>query len=161
MEKQLMILSESLDSKTEILEKLLQDSILQQQLITQENPDLEAYDKVVEEKDQLIDRITHLDDGFEALYEKLSEGLQQNKERYAVQIRNLKQKIEKVTELSVKVQKQEAVNKELLDEYFRKQRGGIRQNRTTARAAYGYYKQMSSISSANSSFVDNKYHPES
>jgi len=161
VEKQLLILSESLDSKCEILEKLLNDSVLQQQLIAQENPDLEAYDNLVEEKDQLIDRMTHLDDGFEAMYEKLSEGLQQNKDRYAEQIRDLKRKIEKVTELSVKVQKQEAVNKELLDDFFRKQRGGIRQNRTSARAAYGYYKQMSSISSANSSFVDNKYHPES
>lgn len=160
MEKQLTILSESLERKEEILKALLAYSKKQELELNQTEPDVAAFDLLVDQKDQLIDQLTHLDEGFEAMYEKLSDGLKQNKDQYASQIRELKNKIEKVTALGTLIQKQEAINKKLIDDYFAKQKNNLRKNRTNARAAYDYYKSMSGINSATSSFMDSKHNKE-
>ena len=101
MENQLTILSESLDKKLEVLQKIQDYNKRQEEIFSAEKVDMSLFDDAVEEKQRLIDEVVRLDEGFEILYEKLAKELEGNRQRYAPQIRELQSKVAKVTELSV------------------------------------------------------------
>lgn len=157
MENHLAILAEGLDRKIQVLKQIKECCDRQAEVLSQEEVELEAFDKEFEEKDKLIEEMTRLDDGFDPLYKELSKELQDNKAKYAAQIKELQERIEKVTELSVSIQTQETRNKKAVEEYFARTRNGIRQNRQSSKAAYDYYKNMSGISLSTSRFMDDKH----
>ena len=153
MESQLTILSESLDKKLEVLQKIQEYNKRQEEVFSAEKVDMSLFDDAVEEKQRLIDEV---DDGFEIMYEKLARELEGNRQRYAAQIRELQAKVAKVTELSVSVQAQEARNKKLIESYFAKERSNIGQRRKSARSAFDYYKSMSSTGYTQPQMYDSK-----
>ena len=156
MENQLTILSESLDKKLEVLQKIQEYNKRQEEIFSAEKVDMSLFDDAVEEKQRLIDEIVHLDDGFEIMYEKIARELEGNRERYASQIRELQTKLAKVTELSVSIQAQEARNKKLVEDFFAKERAGIGQRRKNAKSAFDYYKSMSGTGYVQPQMYDNK-----
>ena len=156
MENSLTILSESLDKKLEILQKVQEYNKQQEKAFSEETIGLDDFDAAIGEKGKLIDEINRLDAGFETLYEKLADELKNNRERYAAQIRELQQKVAAVTDLSVTVQAQEARNKQLVEQYFAKRRVGIKEGRTSSKAAYNYYKNMSNANAVPPQFMDSK-----
>lgn len=156
MESQLTILSESLDKKLEVLQKIQEYNKRQEEIFSAEKVDMSLFDDAVEEKQRLIDEVVHLDDGFEIMYEKLSRELEGNRQRYAAQIRELQAKVAKVTELSVSVQAQEARNKKLIESYFARERAGIGQRRKSAKSAFDYYKSMSGAGYVQPQMYDSK-----
>ena len=99
MESQLTILSESLDRKLEVLQKIQEYNKRQEEVFSAEKVDIRQFDAAVEEKQHLIDEVVRLDDGFEILYEKLAKELEGNRQRYAAQIKEMQAKVAKVTEL--------------------------------------------------------------
>lgn len=143
MKNQLDILSESLDKKLQVLQEIQEYNLKQEKAFLSEQVALEQFDAAMEEKEALIQKVLDLDEGFELLYERLSEELKNNRELYKDQIQELQEKIARVTEMSVAVQAQEARNKQLIEGFFAKARTGIRQNRKSSKAAYDYYKSMS------------------
>ncbi len=156
MESQLNILSESLDEKIKVLEEIQAYNLKQEASFKNGTADLEEFDEAVEAKDQLIERLMRLDDGFEVMYAGLAEELRENREKHADQIKELQAKIATVTEMGVTIQAQEARNKKLVEDYFSKARAGVRQNRQSSKAAYDYYKSMSGANLAQSRFMDSK-----
>ena len=156
MENQLNILSESLDEKIQILGQIQRLNRRQSEAFSKETADLDEFDKAFDEKDKLIDSLTRLDDGFEALYDRVAEELKENRMRYVAQIKSLQEKIAKITELSASIQAQEARNKRLMESYFAQTRSGLKQNRQTSKAAYDYYRNMSGVAYSASRFMDNK-----
>ena len=145
MENQLTILSESLDKKLEVLQKIREYNKRQEEIFSAEKVDM-----------SLIDEVVRLDEGFEILYEKLAKELEGNRERYASQIKELQAKVAKVTELGVSVQAQEARNKKLVENYFARERAGIGQRRKNAKSAFDYYKSMSGAGYVPPQMYDNK-----
>ena len=93
MENQLTILSESLDKKLEVLQKIREYNKRQEEIFSAEEVDMSLFDDAVEEKQRLIDEVVHLDEGFEIMYEKLARELEGNRQRYAAQIRELQTKV--------------------------------------------------------------------
>ena len=75
MENQLTILSESLDKKLEVLQKIREYNKRQEEIFSAEEVDMSLFDDAVEEKQRLIDEVVHLDEGFEIMYEKLAKGV--------------------------------------------------------------------------------------
>ena len=155
-ESYLNILQESLEKKLQVMAEIQKYSLLQQEIFQSEEADLEKYDEYVDKKDELLEKLTALDNGFETLYKGLSEELQGNRERYAGQIRRLQELVTKVTEDSVAIQAQEKRNKKLVEDYFRRARAGIAQNRRSSRAAYDYYRSMSGSGVETSQLYDTK-----
>lgn len=148
MRNRLSILEESLDNKLKVLEQIREYNLQQEKSFREETADLDSFDEAIEKKDELIERLARLDDGFEVLYEEISEELKENREKYAGQIKNLQNKIAQVTELSVTIQAQEQRNKKLVESYFARQRANISQSRKSSKAAYNYYKSMSGSNSS-------------
>ena len=156
MENQLTILAESLEKKIQVLTAIQEYNKRQEQAFTSEQVDMNAFDDAVEEKGRLIEQLTLLDDGFETMYAKLSEQLQQDRVRYATQIRGLQQQIAQITELNVVIEAQEKRNKQLVEQYFAKERAGIRESRKASKAAYDYYKKVNNTSYMPPQFLDSK-----
>lgn len=155
-EKYLSVMEESLEKKIQILTKIQEYNQRQQEILQAQNVELEKFDECVDRKDELIEELTALDSGFEALYENLSEELQGNREKYAQHIKRLQDLVSDVMEQSVTIQAQEARNKKLVEDYFRRERKQIGQTRKNSQAAYDYYKSMSQSNAAPPQFMDSK-----
>lgn len=155
-ENYLNVLEDSLQKKLQVLAKIRDYNLRQEEIFRSDSVEMERFDEYVEEKGALIDEVTALDNGFEQLYQKVAEELKDNRERYAEQIRRLQGLVSRVTEESVSIQAQETRNKKLLEDYFRKQKQGIGQSRKNSKAAYDYYKNMSQAGTVQPRFMDNK-----
>ena len=155
-ENYLNILEESLQKKLQVMAKIQDYNLRQQEIFRSDNVELDKFDEYVAEKGALIDELTALDNGFETLYGKVAEELADNRERYAEQIKRLQELVSRVTEESVGIQAQEARNKKLVEDYFRRERNNLNRNRKSSKAAYDYYKSMSQTNVVPPQFMDNK-----
>ena len=156
MNNSLDVLSDSLDVKLEVLTKLLEYTNTQKEIFDVENPDMDEFDRIFDEKDVLLDKLESLDEGFEELYKRVSDQLKENRSQYSAQIKNLQEKISRITELSASIQAQEARNKKTIDEYFARERQGIKQTRVSSKAAFDYYRNMSGMNLQSSGMWDSK-----
>lgn len=156
IENYLDILEESLKKKMQVLSRIQEYNERQREIFQSEPVNMDDFDSYVEEKGVLIGQLNSLDEGFETLYAKLAEELKGNREKYAVRIRTLQALVTRVTEMSVTVQAQEARNKKLIEDYFSKERSGIRKGRKSSKAAYDYYKNMSKTSVTPPRMMDEK-----
>jgi flagellar biosynthesis/type III secretory pathway chaperone len=156
MDNYLSVLEDSLKKKLQILDELTDYTTQQQELLKVEELDYEAFDRLVDQKDPLIQRIMELDQGFETVYDRIKEQLLGNKEQYAAQIRALQSLIGELTDKSVKLQTMEQRNKSAVEQQFRKSREKIRQGRQNKQAALNYYKNMNNSNYVPPQFLDDK-----
>lgn len=152
----LTLLEESLRKKLEVMAEIRKYNQRQQEIFRSEDVDLDKFDEYVDEKGRLIDRVSALDNGFEQLYANVAEELRDNREKYSEQIRTLQQLVTEVTDTSVAIQAEEARNKKLIEDYFKKERNGIKKGRQSSKAAIGYYKTMSKSAVVQPVFMDSK-----
>ena len=129
MKNSLTILAQSLDKKIAILEKIQKYNELQEESFLSGEADLDSFDEAFTKKDELIEELDRLDTGFETLYGEIKRELENNRAAYAEEIKGLQNQIRRITELSNSIQAKEARNKKLVEEYFAKRRGEIRQGR--------------------------------
>ena len=148
MESQLSILQESLVAKRRVLLEIQEYNRKQEAVFMADEVDMYLFDEAIEEKGRLVQKLTQLDDGFEAMYEKLSRELQDNREKYADQIRVLQQQIKEITDLGISIQAQEARNKSLIEGFFSRERSSMHRSLQNSAKAYNFYKSMSSLSAA-------------
>lgn len=156
MDNYLSVLEDSLKKKLQILDELTDYTMQQQELLKVEELDYEAFDRLVDQKDPLIQKIMELDQGFETVYDRIKEQLLGNKEQYAAQIRALQSLIGELTDKSVKLQTMEQRNKSAVEQQFRKSREKIRQGRQNKQAALNYYKNMNNANYVPPRFLDDK-----
>ena len=152
----LTVLEESLRQKLQVLAEIQEYNLQQENIFGSDNVDMSKFDEYVDRKGELIDKLTGLDRGFERLYVKVSAELKGNQEKYAEQIMTLQHLISRITEESITVQAQEARNKKLIEDYFKREKEGIRKNRVSSKVAYDYYKSMSKSSVVMPQFMDSK-----
>ncbi|MCI8527707.1 MAG: flagellar protein FliT [Lachnospiraceae bacterium] len=152
----LTLLEESLKRKLQAMAEIQAYNLRQQEIFQAEEVDLDKFDEYMAEKQNLIEKLTSLDRGFESLYEKVAEELKENRHQYGAQIRTLQELITEVTEAGVTIQAQEARNKKMIEDFFRKERDNIRMNRKTSKAAIDYYKNMSKSAVVMPQFMDSK-----
>ncbi|MCR4792575.1 MAG: hypothetical protein K5871_07485 [Lachnospiraceae bacterium] len=158
MAEYLQLLEESLVRKISVLDRIGEFNLKQRELFTviSETPDLDKFDSYIEEKDKLIEELNSLDDGFESLYARVADELKTDKESNAPMIRKLQDLIREVTDKSSTLQAQEAENKRLMEEYFKKAKDGIGKGRTSLNAAYSYYQVQRGVSAPESLYLDSK-----
>ena len=136
------IMLQSLKKKEQVLDEIIRMDDRQKDTLMDPECPFDVFDETVEAKSACIDQLNQLDSGFEKLYAQVAEELDQNREDYAKEIRDMQQCIRRVTDKSVKIQAQEARNKQLMKEKFstvQKQATDVRKN---SRAITGYYNSM-------------------
>jgi len=126
------------------------DLLIQLQGLNREQKDiLEDYDSTPEDLDEnmdkkssIIDILEKMDDGFQDLYDKVKTELDNNREAYATEIKNMQESIRTITDLSASVQAEEARNKELAKQRFSYVRSQIKDTRANQKAVASYYNNM-------------------
>lgn len=144
IESYLNIMNDSLQKKKDLLDKIIVTCEEQEQLLRQEQFSFSEFDALMTEKEKQAAELSRLDDGFEALYEKVKEQLQNGKDQYRTQILSMQALIKEITEKSNHIQTLEERNKQGMEIHLRKERGKLQQNRQASAAAYNYYKSANS-----------------
>lgn len=152
----ILIMLQSLEKKKKVLDSIIQ--INKRQRNELENPSLDPddFDKTMEEKSELIDQLELLDNGFEKVYERVRDELQENKESYRNEILKMQDYIRLLTEKSVEIQSQEARNKQLMEQKFASVKKQVREIRSSQKVVNQYYKNMMKKGYTEPHFLDNK-----
>ncbi|MDE7332499.1 MAG: flagellar protein FliT [Lachnospiraceae bacterium] len=156
IENYLDILADSLQKKLIVLDKIEDENNQQAKMLKSDSFPYDEFDAAIDRKGGLIEELTALDDGFDSLYQRIREQLQDNRDRYKGQIAELQELVKKVTDKSIAVQAQEARNKQLVEAAFAKEKNSVKFSKMNSKAAYGYYKSMSKGNVVIPQFMDKK-----
>ena len=150
------ILIESLQKKIRILDEIILADQEQREGLEDPNLDPDDFDKIVEKKSEYIEQLDQLDNGFEELFARVRDELNENREKYKEQIHTMQDLIRKITDKSLMIQKQEAQNKELMQQKFAAVRSQAREVRKSQKIVNQYYKNMMKTNYIDPQFMDNK-----
>ncbi len=151
------MLEESLVKKIEVMKSIEEENEKQKKLLKNPNEvDEEAFDKILDEKGELIDQLLKLDDGFQSLFDRVKEEVGQNKDKYKDQIKRMQDYIQEITGMSASIEAAEHRNKKLAEEYFSAAREKMNFSRQTSAAAFNYYQTMNNYRDVPPQFMDNK-----
>ena len=155
-ENYLMIMIQSLKKKIEVLDCIIDAD--ERQKIGLEDPSLDPddFDKIVEEKAKYIEHLDLLDQGFDKLFERVKDQLNDNREIYKNEIKEMQVLITRITEKSSEIQVQEMRNKELMSQKFAKVHKQARDVRANQQAVNHYYQNMKRLNVIDPQFMDNK-----
>lgn len=152
----MQMLAESLVKKTEILSVLIAKTNTQKDVVSAPEVDWDAFDKIVEDKGNLVDELVKLDDGFDALYARIKEELIANKDAYKTEIAKMQILIKDVTEKSTELQAMEHRNKSLIEQRFAESKKAIKQSKMGSKAAMEYYQRMNNLKNVDPHLMDKK-----
>ncbi len=93
MSNSLDILSESLDDKIKLLKEIQEYNKKQELAFSEGEPDINSFDSAIEEKGVLIERLEKLDEGFESLYERVSDELKKTDQNMLTRSRNCRTRL--------------------------------------------------------------------
>ena len=152
------ILTDSLQKKEQILDRIIGINEQQTAIIKADTLDEEGFDKTVEEKDTLIAKLDDLDNGFERVFARVEEELssEAGRKQYAAQIGIMKTLITSITGKSMTIQAGEEHNKKALERYFREERERIKSGRIGSKTALNYYNNMKNRNHVPPHFLDSK-----
>ncbi len=151
----LMVLSESLDKKIVILDEL--DTLTDEQKVIVEADAFEdeKFNANVEQKAALINELQKLDTGFQLLYDNIKKQIENDREQYKAEIKDLQSKITIILDKNASLQVAEARNKILVEKRFAILKREARQVKKSRDMAANYYKTMNNIS-GEPYFLDKK-----
>lgn len=135
-------MKESLKKKQGIMTQLLNYTKEQDQLLRQERMDMERFEQLLEQKDTLLQQVSTLDNGFTGIFQKISSGLESNKQLYYKDIVEMQAMIRDITDIGVQIEGQERKNKTRFEQYLIKERQEIKKSRQSSRTAVSYYQNM-------------------
>lgn len=152
----IQIMIQSLKKKNQILDVII--SLNQQQRDELENPALDPddFDLTVEKKAKQIEELETLDNGFQELFERVQEELNNNREAYREEIAVMQELIRSLTEKSADIQTQEQRNKELMTRKFAAVRKQVKEVRKSQKIVNRYYKNMMKTAYIEPQFTDKK-----
>ena len=153
--KYLNVLIEGLQKKNSILERIVACNEKQAEAVAADRG-LEEFDRLVDEKAVLIDQINQIDNGFQSVFDRVKQELNDHREAYKEQIHTLQDLIRRMTDLGVAVETGEARNKQAVEQYFAYARKNYNSTRKSAQAASDYYKSMSRMNYIDPQLMDNK-----
>lgn len=148
------ILIESLQRKIAILTSVQEQNAIQAGVITASDFDDAAFNETIEKKSKLITELLFIDNGFESVYNRIKDEIQEKRDAYADKIRTLQKLIGQITDLSTQIQASEQRNDMQLKNRFRGERQKLKQSNATVKAVTGYYKSMSNLNTGGNSYMD-------
>ncbi len=130
---------------------------LPQKLLLQD-PNLlpDDFEKNMEYKSQQVDRLGLLDAGFEELYAKVRDTLNENRAQYADEIQKMQSLIKDITAKTNTVQTQEARNREEASRKFADVREQVKGVRNSQKVVKQYYQTMMKQQTYSPQVIDNK-----
>lgn len=150
------ILKDTLKKKTQLIDKLLEETLNQELALSQKEVDIDAFEEGVERKGYFIQQLAQLDDGFELIYERFGMEIKKNKLQYQGDILELQNYIKEVLDKSTLLQGKEKNNKEKFERYLAEKKVEVRKFKINNQAVGNYYRNMSDVYQGESIFLDKK-----
>ena len=151
------MLEESLRKKIDIMTEIESENDKQKEILADPDAvDEGEFDKTVDTKGELIDKLISLDDGFQTLFDKVKEEVGENREKYAEQIKRMQELIREITAKSASIEAAEHRNKMLAEKYFDATRRKMNASKQTSAAAFNYYRTMNNFKDIPPQFLDSK-----
>jgi predicted phage tail protein len=154
------IMVESLQKKSRVLDGLIDKCDAQAEVIADnEYGDINwnQFNLLIADKEVMITRLNELDDGFEALYDRVGDEVKNNSERYAVQIKKIQELIKEVTDKGVMIRSKEEKNRMNLERVLRPIKKEIKTSKRSMSVINKYYNTMNGAGLNNSpGWVDRK-----
>lgn len=151
----LQIMIDSLRKKKDILIRIVSLNEMQEEILSGKELNQDAFEDNMHEKGECIDELEKLDEGFQSVFDRIKEELDNNKQMYVDEIETMKKLIKEVTELGAKIEVQEAHNKVKVEAMFRRERQEHKEAKRSASMAKSYYQNMSRVSD-EPQFMDTK-----
>ena len=157
-ENYVQIMMESLKKKENILDAISEKNLEQKAVVEAKEINFEEFDRIVDQKAELIRQLEVLDRGFDRLYENIKAELQseEGKAKYRNEIKEMQESIRKITEKSTSIQVQEKRNKQVIEAAFRSEKEKIKSGKISSKAAINYYKTMNQTNFVDPQFLDRK-----
>ena len=151
------ILIDSLKKKIEVLERLRDDTEKQEEILSRDELDFDAFNKTIESKEKSIARLSELDDGFLEVYEKVAPLFKNDKESYENEITYLKELVRRVTDYSTMLTALEERNKVKLSIHLNRGKQRIKEYKQSSKTVAAYYKNIANKRTPEgSTFYDRK-----
>ena len=152
----IQILEDSLESKIDLLRRLQVLCQEQAEILRDPNATPEAFEENIEEKGKLIDRLSAMDQGFDAFFAKVKDELENNREKYRDSIAHMQEMIREITQRSTNIQVMERQNSELARKKFSQVRSQAKELRQSRKAVSSYYQNMMQTGTVEPQFMDSK-----
>ena len=151
------ILIDSLKKKIEVLERLRDDTEKQEEILSRDELDFDAFNKTIESKEKSLARLNELDDGFLEVYEKVAPLLKNDKDSYENEITYLKELVRRVTDYSTTLTALEERNKVKLSIHLNRGKQRIKEYKQSSKTVAAYYKNIANKRTPEgSTFYDRK-----
>lgn len=150
------ILLQSLEKKTLLLDRMIQQNSVQEEILKADDLDMDAFDEAINKQGSYLEELDKLDQGFEAVYDRVRQELIQDKERYRAEITRMKELIQQITDKIVTLNVGNMRNKVLAENQFKKKRISIGTGASKNRAARNYYNNMNNLNYVSPQFYDSK-----
>lgn len=152
------MLRDSLKKKIVILDKIIEENGRQRESVSGDKMDDTAFELSMDNKENLINELNVLDDGFEKVYDRIKDILitDDGKKKYESEIREMKKLISDITDKSMEIQRQEKQNEALVMKKLAEERNNISKVRSARKVAAGYYQSMNKIDYTEPQFMDQK-----
>jgi len=150
------VLRDSLIKKVAVLEEIEHLDRLQNEVLSKEPFDYEAFDRLFTDKDVCMDKIAKLDEGFELVYKRVESELKDNRDTYSDIIKEMQNLISRITELGTSITAAEERNRNALSDTIIKERRGMAEGKRSVNVAMNYYKNMNGLNNPESLYMDKK-----
>lgn len=150
------IMTESLEKKRDILGKVIELNKQQKFLLQDPNLSPEQFEENMQYKANLVDQLNLLDSGFEKLFNRVRDALNNNRDLYTSEIRRMQELIKDITALLNTVQTQEVRNREEVTRKFACVREQVKGVRNSQKVVNQYYQNMMKRGNVAPQFFDNK-----
>lgn len=150
------ILIESLKKKKDALKEILKFTKEQEIILSKDTFDEELFEKYIDKKQQYIEVINKLDEGFDLTFEHVKNELGEHKEMFKNEILTLQGLIREVTELSTQIQVLENRNKISFESEMQIKKENIKKARLSSQSVSKYYQNTANAYNGESIFMDKK-----
>lgn len=148
----LTLLTDIVTKKDNLLGQLILDTMKQANCFSESDFQEEKYDEINQAKLLMLKEIESLDEGFGNVYEHIRNDLKENKYVYETEIKRLQDRIRKITEKGMRLQKLENDNRKRFDTILATQRTKVKDYKVSKKTAATYYKNMMKQFEGDSAF---------
>lgn len=152
----IQVLIESLKKKSTVLDRICELNEEQKLLAAEGKMELEEFGKTLDAKQDCIDELNKLDEGFELVYERVKPELVDHAENHKEEIDRLKQLIGEITDKSMRAQAEEERNRQMIAAQYANYKKEIRQYKLGRNVTTSYYNNMNKLQHVEPVFMDKK-----
>ncbi len=147
---------DTLKKKKKILLFLLQKTREQETLLKDDEMSMDAFQATIEAKGEKIEELNQLDEGFDALFQRVEKEIVSNRMAYKAQIQEMQKVLGEVSELGIQIQALEHQNSGHFKVYLANQRKNIREFHMNHKTASSYYQNMANVHKPEQSYFFNE-----